>query len=313
MSSAKKPQDPFVGFSFTGPLRPGVVSPMRSVPIGINRPDYADSGIPKSEEEGRSSAIEVKSPEDIQKMRDAGRVAREVLDVASRCVRPGITTDEIDRIVHEACIERGAYPSPLNYRNFPKSVCTSVNEVICHGIPDSRELIDGDIVNLDVTTYFQGFHGDLNETIPVGNINEESKKLIKTTYECLEKAIAIVRPGTAYSEIGDVIEKYIKANGLSVVRAYTGHGIGRLFHTVPTVLHYGHNRAAGIMKAGHTFTIEPMINVGRSDAVHWPDDWTAVTADGSLSAQFEHTILVTEDGAEVLTRRTENSYKYWWM
>lgn len=234
-------------------------------------------------------------------MRKVGRLAREVLDVAAKAAKPGVTTDEIDRIVHEACIERGAYPSPLNYRGFPKSCCTSVNEVICHGIPDSRPLEDGDILNIDITLYHGGFHGDVNETFLIGNVDPKSKKLVQVTKEALDKAIAIVKPGTMYRDVGQVISKYVNLHGFSVVRTYCGHGLGELFHTTPSIPHYAKNKAVGVMKPGHTFTIEPMINEGGWQDVHWPDDWTAVTKDGSRSAQFEHTLLVTETGCEVLT------------
>ncbi|CAE6424589.1 unnamed protein product [Rhizoctonia solani] len=236
------------------------------------------------------------------KCRDSEDLAREVLDIAAAAVRPGITTDEIDAIVHEETIKRGAYPSPLNYREFPKSVCTSVNEVICHGIPDQRKLEEGDIVNLDVTLYYKGFHGDLNETYPVGEISEESKKLIRTTRQCLDAAIAICKPGTLFRDLGKTIEPIARAQGCSVVRNYTGHGIHNLFHCVPNIPHYAKNKSPGIMKPGMCFTIEPMINLGSSwDVDHWPDNWTAVTVDGKKSAQFEETLLITETGVEVLT------------
>lgn len=228
-------------------------------------------------------------------------MAREVLDAAARAVKPGVTTDELDRIVHEETLKRGAYPSPLNYVGFPKSCCTSVNEVICHGIPDTRPLGEGDIVNIDVTLYYDGFHGDLNETYPVGKVDKASLELINCSRTCLEKALELVQPGTAYKELGAVIDKHAKACGFSVVRTYCGHGIGRLFHTVPNVPHYAKNKAVGVMKAGHIFTIEPMINAGAWQDVSWPDQWTAVTVDGKPSAQFEHTILVTETGYELLT------------
>jgi methionyl aminopeptidase len=246
-----------------------------------------------------------------------------VLNIGARAIRVGITTDEIDRIVHEACIERDCYPSPLRYHHFPKSCCTSVNEVICHGIPDKRPLEDGDIVNIDVTVYHNGFHGDLNETYCVGNVDEAGKKLIENSRRCLEKAIAIVRPGTLYREIGAVIEKEARKDGFSVVRTYCGHGIHRLFHCAPNVPHYSsktalsdhvvccslngdvENKAVGVMKVGHTFTIEPMISEGTWRDVTWPDDWTAVTQDGKRSAQFEHTLVVTETGCEILTRDFE--------
>ncbi|KAF3975645.1 hypothetical protein CMV_001124, partial [Castanea mollissima] len=190
------------------------------------------------------------------------------------------------------------YPSPLNYHSFPKSCCTSVNEVICHGIPDARKLEDGDIVNVDVSVYYKGVHGDLNETYFVGNVDEESRRLVQCTYESLEKAIAIVKPGVRFREIGEVINRHTTMSGFSVVKSYCGHGIGELFHCAPNIPHYGRNKAVGVMKAGQTFTIEPMINAGVWRDRMWPDGWTAVTADGKRSAQFEHTLLVTETGVE---------------
>jgi len=294
----------FSGYQFTGDLRPACVTPTRSLPESIVRPDYAKDGIPRSEQAIRGSAsIRVYSEKDIEGMRLVCRLGREVLDIAGDMIKPGVTTDEIDAVVHQACIDRGAYPSPLNYRNFPKSVCTSVNEAICHGIPDKRPLQEGDIVNLDVTLYKGGYHGDLNETFFVGKVDEESRKLVQVTYECLEKAIAKVRPGELYRNLGTEITKHARANGFSVVRSYCGHGIGELFHTTPNVPHYSKNKAIGVMRPGHIFTIEPMICVGTWRDRLWPDDWTAVTADGKRSAQFEHTMLVTEDGVEVLTAR----------
>lgn len=235
------------------------------------------------------------------------------MDKAHAAVRPGITTDEIDRVVHDATVAAGAYPSPLNYFHFPKSVCTSVNEVICHGIPDCRPLEDGDIVNVDVTVYLKGFHGDLNETFTVGDASDDDKELIKVAHDCLEKAIQIVKPGARYRDVGEVIQKHAQAHGFSVVKSYCGHGIGRLFHCAPSVPHYAHSKAVGIMKEGHVFTIEPMINAGTHRDVTWPDGWTACSADGKHSAQFEHTLLVTDSGAEMLTARLPNSPPLWWQ
>ncbi|KAF8326347.1 peptidase M24, structural domain-containing protein [Cantharellus anzutake] len=297
--------NPFPSYRFTGSLRPVYpLSPRRVVPDHIPRPDYAEDSIPHSElKSGYSGSIKILTKQEQEGMRAVSRLAREVLDIAASHIRPAITTDEIDAIVHEACIERGAYPSPLNYRRFPKSVCTSVNEVICHGIPDQRKLVEGDIINLDVTLYHNGFHGDVNATYPVGEISEESRKLIDTTRRCLDEAIKICKPGAFFRDLGKVIEPIAQKSGCSVVRQYTGHGIHRLFHCVPNIPHYAKNKAVGQMKEGMCFTIEPMINLGnRHDAEHWPDDWTAVTVDGNRSAQFEETLLVTADGVEVLTR-----------
>jgi len=221
-----------------------------------------------------------------------------VLDEAARVTDVGVTTDEIDRVVHEACIERECYPSPLNYYRFPKSCCTSVNEVICHGIPDLRPV------------YHRGFHGDLNETFLIGEVSPEAKKLVQATWECLQNAIKMVKPGVKYRDVGNVIQKHAQANGFSVVRSYCGHGINRLFHTAPSIPHYAKNKAVGVMKPGHSFTIEPMISEGTWRDEQWPDDWTAVTQDGKLSAQFEETLLVTENGVEVLTKRANTQMPY---
>lgn len=295
-------------FDWTGTLRPFPISSKRPVPAHIDLPDWAFDGIPKVEPNSDlQHHVEIKSVDLIERMRETGRIARAVLDAAARIIKPGITTDEIDRVVHEAAIAAGGYPSPLNYHFFPKSCCTSANEVICHGIPDARKLEDGDIVNVDVTVYYKGVHGDLNETYFVGNVDEESRKLIQCTYECLEKAIAIVKPGVRYREIGEVINRHALMSGFSVVKSYCGHGIGELFHCAPNIPHYGRNKAVGVMKAGQTFTIEPMINSGVWRDRMWPDGWTAVTADGKRSAQFEHTLLVTETGVEVLTARLPSS------
>ena len=205
-----------------------------------------------------------------------------------------------------------SYPSPLNYYNFPKSVCTSVNEVICHGIPDYREIEDGDIVNLDISVYDAGgFHGDLNETFCVGNVDSDGRRVVQTSFECLQAAMELVKPGTLYRDLGNTIEKVAKQNRCSVVRTYCGHGIGSLFHTIPNVPHYAKNKAKGTMKVGHVFTIEPMINLGHSADKTWEDNWTAVTTDGKRSAQFEHTILVTDTGYDILTARENEPVMKW--
>ena len=239
------------------------------------------------------------------------KMGREVLDLAGKACRVGVTCDEIDRVVHEASIERDCYPSPLNYYNFPKSVCTSVNEVICHGIPDFYEIKDGDIVNIDVTTYTRGCHGDLNETFCVGNVDKEGKDLVETAFTCLQTALAEVRPGTLYRDLGTKITKVAKSRNCQVVKTYCGHGIGNLFHCGPNVPHYEKNKAVGVMKEGHIFTVEPMINVGTWEDTTWNDNWTAVTRDGKRSAQFEHTVLVTKDGCEILTARDNEPVMVW--
>ncbi|KAJ7774792.1 peptidase M24, structural domain-containing protein [Mycena metata] len=260
----------------------------------------------RSEIRAQGQPPRILSAEEIEKMRTVCRMSREILDIAAAAVRPGITTDEIDEIVHNATIERNAYPSPLNYREFPKSVCTSINEVICHGIPDKRKLKEGDIINLDVSVYYQGYHGDVNGTYPVGNIDDESAKLIRTSRECLDKSIEMCKPGALFRDVGKTIEPIARSNGCSSVRTYTGHGINTLFHTAPNIPHYAKNKAIGTMKAGMVFTIEPMINLGSNwGDVHWPDNWTATTTDGKRSAQFEETLLITETGVEVLTAGTK--------
>jgi methionyl aminopeptidase len=279
------------------------------VPDTIVAPDYADGGIPTSELESRQQrSVPVRSPAQIAKLRRVCRAAREILDEGVRAVRAGATTDEIDRVVHDATLERGAYPSPLNYFHFPKSVCTSVNEVVCHGIPDSRELEESDIVNIDVTAYLDGVHGDLNETVAVSPSPAPADvALIKAASDALEAGIRVCRPGARYRDIGDAVAATARAAGVSVVRTYCGHGIGDLFHCAPNVPHYAGNKAVGTMAPGHVFTIEPMLNAGGWRDAMWPDGWTAVTADGSRSAQFEHTLVVTDGGCEVLTARLPES------
>jgi len=275
----------------------GRVSPVRPVPPEIGRPDYAVTGEPR-----RWAEPMVKSPDVVARMRVAGRVAAEVLAETGAAVRPGITTDELDAICHEACIRRGAYPSPLNYRGYPKSLCTSVNEVICHGIPDDRPLGDGEIVNLDVTAYVDGVHGDTNATYLVGDVDDGSRRLVDVTAECLELGIGAVAPGRPISAIGKVIEAHATPHGFGVVRTFVGHGIGEHFHMEPSVPHYFSPSASTVIEPGMTFTIEPMITMGTWRERMWPDGWTAVTADGRRTAQFEHTLLVTQNGVEVLTR-----------
>ncbi|MBN1206278.1 MAG: type I methionyl aminopeptidase [Myxococcaceae bacterium] len=279
-------------------IRPGTISPPRSVPAHIPRPDYAETGRPARVPD----EPDVKSPDVIARMRRAGKAAAKVLEITGAAVRPGITTDELDAIAHEAYIQLGGYPSTLNYHGYPKSLCTSVNEVICHGIPDSRPLEEGDIVNLDITIYLDGVHGDCSATFFVGKADPESERLVRVTRECLELGIAAVKPGRPLSDIGRAIEDHATKNGMSVVRAYCGHGIGERFHSSLQIPHYYEADSATIMKPGMTFTIEPMINLGTWQHRSWDDGWTAVTVDGNRSAQFEHTLLVTEQGAEILTQ-----------
>ena len=289
------------GAEGSGPVRPrpalaaGLVSPRLAVPPEIPRPDYASGSRP------RVSGKDVKTPEELERMRRSCRAAARVLRVTGEAVRAGITTDALDRIAHEETIRLGGYPSPLAYRGFPKSLCTSVNEVICHGIPDSRPLEAGDIVNLDVTVYLDGMHGDCSATFLVGDVDGEGRRLVQVARECLEKGIAAVRPGRPVSDIGRAVEAHASKHGYGVVRAYCGHGIGESFHTALQIPHHFDAAAKRIMEPGMTFTIEPMITEGTWHDLLWDDGWTAVTADGKRSAQFEHTVAVGEKGAEILT------------
>jgi methionyl aminopeptidase len=274
----------------------GRVSAMLTVPDTIAPTPYHLTGEP-----GPRAERMVKSPDVIARMRVAGRVAAEVLAVTGAAVRPGVTTDELDRIAHQAYIDRGSYPSTLNYHGYPKSICTSVNEVICHGIPDDRPLEDGDIVNIDVTAYLDGVHGDCSAMFAVGDIDEESERLVRVTRECRDLGIAAVRPGRPISDIGRAIEDHAHAHGFGVVRQFVGHGIGETFHAAPSILHYFSPDATTIMEPGMTFTVEPMITVGSWREKMWANGWTAVTTDGRRCAQWEHTLVVTDDGSEVLT------------
>ncbi len=287
----------------TGRVIRGTISPRREVPSEIERPPWAVTG------EGSNRAEQDVKPADvIARLRRTGRAAAEVLAEVGAAVVPGITTEELDAVCHEACVRAGGYPSPLNYNGYPKSLCTSVNEIICHGIPDSRVLQDGDIVNLDVTLYREGVHGDTNATWCVGTVDEESQRLVRVTRECLEKGIAAVRPGHPVSDIGRAIQTHAEEHRFGVVRSFVGHGIGETFHTDLAILHYYDPRPSKVMEPGMVFTIEPMINVGDWRHRMWDDDWTAVTVDGKRSAQFEHTILVTDDGAEIMTLREDGTW-----
>ncbi len=280
-------------------LAPAALSPRRTVPAAIKRPRYVTGGRPWDLDDPM-----VKDAETIAAMRVAGRIAAEtVLEVGAH-VAPGVTTDELDRIGHEFMLSRGAYPSTLGYKDFPKSLCTSVNEVICHGIPDARALEDGDVVKVDVTAFIGGVHGDTCATFFAGDVAPEVRDLGERTREALLRGVRAVAPGRPVSVIGRVIESYAKRFGYGVVRDYTGHGVGPSFHTAPTILHYDDPRASTIMEPGMTFTIEPMLTLGRVDWVMWDDGWTVLTKDGSWAAQWEHTLVVTEDGAEILTEPT---------
>jgi methionyl aminopeptidase len=277
-------------------LTPGHISPMRPVPEEIARPEYVGKAVPSP-----SHDPWVQTPEIIEAMRHASRVAARALAAGGEAVKPGVTTDEVDRVVHEYLVEQGAYPSTLGYRGFPKSCCTSLNEVICHGIPDSTVIADGDIVNIDVTAFIGGVHGDTNATFLAGDVAEEDRLLVERTHEAMMRSIKAVRPGRPLNVVGRVIESYAKRFGYGVVRDFTGHGIGRSFHSGLVVLHYDAPEVDTLLEPGMTFTIEPMINLGVIDYDIWDDGWTVVTKDRKRTAQFEHTILVTEDGSEVLT------------
>jgi methionyl aminopeptidase len=266
------------------------------VPQSIVRPEYVDKPAP-----ARNTDPWVQSPEVIEAMRVAGRIAAQARELAGRTVAPGVTTDEVDRVVHEFLCDNGAYPSTLGYRNFPKSCCTSLNEVICHGIPDSTVIEDGDIVNVDVTAYIGGVHGDTNATFFAGDVDEESRLLVERTYEATMRGIRAVRPGRQLNVVGRVIEAYGKRFGYGVVRDFTGHGIGRSFHSGLVVLHYDEPSVSVALEPGMTFTVEPMITLGTIDYDIWDDGWTVTTADKKRTAQFEHTVLVTTDGVEILT------------
>ncbi len=278
------------------PLRPGRISPTLPVPEAIVRPEYV--GKPTAQE---GNEPWVQTPETIEKMRLACTIAANALAEAGRAVAPGVTTDELDRIAHDYMIDHGAYPSTLGYRGFPKSCCTSLNEVICHGIPDSTVIADGDIVNIDVTAFIDGVHGDTNATFLAGAVSQEHRDLVERTRIATERAIAAVKPGRELNVIGRVIEAYAHRFGYSVVRDFTGHGIGETFHNGLIVLHYDQPSVDTVLEPGMVFTIEPMINLGGLEWEQWDDDWTVVTADGQWTAQFEHTLVVTETGAEVLT------------
>ncbi len=272
------------------------VSARREVPAHIPRPEYVDKPAP-----ARFTGSEVKDDDTIARMRVAGRLAAQARDLVGSHVEPGVTTDELDRIGHEFLCDHGAYPSTLGYRAFPKSLCSSVNEVVCHGIPDSRRIEDGDIVNIDITAFLDGVHGDTNATFLAGDVDEESRLLVERTREALERGIRAVKPGRRMNVIGRVIESYAKRFGYGVVREFTGHGIGSAFHSGLIVPHYDEAFYDDVIEVGMTFTIEPMLNLGTQEWEMWDDNWTVVTKDGRRSAQFEHTLLVTPDGAEVLT------------
>ena len=277
-------------------LTAGRVSPERAVPSSIDRPEYV----------GQIAPLPYKGPlvrdeRTIEAMRVASRLAAQALDAVEAAIAPGVTTDELDRVGHDFLIAHGAYPSTLGYRGYPKSLCSSVNEVICHGIPDDRPLEDGDIVNIDITAYIGDVHGDTNKTYLVGDVDQESRLLVERTHEATMRAIRAVKPGREINVIGRAIESYARRFGYGVVRDFTGHGVGPAFHDGLVVPHYDDPSADTVIQPGMTFTIEPMLTLGGVDYDLWDDGWTATTRDRSRTAQFEHTLLVTGEGAEILT------------
>lgn len=277
-------------------LSPGRLSPRRAVPDSIERPEYVGRPAPTP-----YRGPEVKDADTIERMRIAGRIAADALATVGAAVRPGVTTDDLDRIGHEYLLDHAAYPSTLGYRGFPKSLCTSLNEVICHGIPDSTVIEDGDICNVDITAYIGGVHGDTNATFLAGDVDEDSRLLVERTHEATMRAIRMVAPGRPLNVVGRVIESYARRFDYGVVRDFTGHGIGTSFHTGLIVPHYDDPSLDVIMETGMTFTIEPMLTLGTYDYDIWDDTWTVTTKDKRRTAQFEHTILVTTSGAEILT------------
>jgi methionyl aminopeptidase len=278
------------------PLAPGSQTPWRQVPASIARPEYVGKRAP-----AKHRGSDVQPPEIIERMRVASKLAAQATVLAGERAQPGVTTDEVDRVVHEFLCDHGAYPSTLGYKGFPKSCCTSLNEVICHGIPDSTVIEDGDILNVDVTAYIGGVHGDTNQTFCVGDVAEEDRLLVERTREAMMRGIRAVAPGRPLNAIGRVIEAYAKRFHYGVVRDFTGHGINEVFHTGLYVPHYDNPRLTTVMEPGMTFTIEPMITLGTHEYDIWKDGWTVVTKDRKWTAQFEHTIVVTEDGYEILT------------
>ena len=280
----------------TTPLVPGRISPQRSVPSHIVRPEYVGKKHPVEGVLG-----DIHDAETIERIRVAGRIAARALEEVGKHIVPGVTTDELDRVGHEFLLDHGAYPSPLGYKGYPKSLCSSLNEVICHGIPDDTVISDGDIVNIDITAYKDGVHGDTNATFLAGNVSEENRLLVERTREATMRAIKACRPGRQINVIGRVIESYAKRFGYGVVRDFTGHGVGPEFHSGLIIPHYDDPRATTVMEPGMVFTIEPMITLGGVEYDLWEDGWTAVTADHKWTAQFEHTLAITESGADILT------------
>ena len=285
------------GMTSRSPLVPGRMSPIRTVPDHIERPEYAW----KDDVQENIGEPFIQPPEVIEAMREASKIAANALQEAGAAVAPGVTTDELDRIAHEYMLDHGAYPSTLGYRGFPKSCCTSMNEIICHGIPDDTVIEDGDIVNIDVTAYKNGVHGDTNATFLAGNVTEEHRLLVERTEEAMMRGIRAAKPGREINVIGRVIEAYAKRFGYNVVQDFTGHGVGPTFHNGLVVLHYDSTAYRDILEPGMTLTIEPMINLGELDYTIWDNDWTVQNTDYKFTAQSEHTIVITDDGNEILT------------
>ncbi|NWO15991.1 MAG: type I methionyl aminopeptidase [Corynebacterium sp.] len=278
-------------------LKPGKPTPVRKVPDHIERPEY----VWKDTVQEAMGEPFVQTPETIEAMREASKIAANALKEAGAAVAPGVTTDEVDRVAHEYMCDHGAYPSTLGYLGFTKSTCVSLNEIICHGIPDSTVIQEGDIVNIDVTAYKNGVHGDTNATFLAGDVSEEHRLLVERTKEAMMRGIKVAKPGREINVIGRVIESYANRFGYNVVRDFTGHGVGPTFHNGLVVLHYDSTAYRNVMEPGMTLTIEPMLNLGSLEYDIWPDDWTVQNRDGKFTAQFEHTIVITEDGNEILT------------
>lgn len=283
--------------SETARLVPGTVSPALSVPATIQRPEYVGKRSP-NEPDGTGDLY---TAEEIDRVRAASRLAAATLEHLEEFVVPGVTTDKLDRIAHEFLIDHGAYPSTLGYRGFPKSCCTSLNEVICHGIPDDTVLEDGDILNIDVTAYLDGMHGDTNRMYLVGEVDDEARALVERAHEATMRGINAAKPGRSVNVIGRVIEKYASRFGYESVRDYTGHGVGRTFHSGLIIPHFDSDKFTDEIVAGMIFTVEPMLVTGSQAWRQWNDNWTIVTQDGSWCAQYEHTILITDEGPEILT------------
>jgi len=294
---ATQQSSPLASYAPVGTLTKGAVSPERPVPAHIERPNYVGLEAPPE-----YTGEDVYDAATVERIRRAGQLAADAMVATGKLIRPGITTEELDAYAHQYLVERGAYPSCLSYRGFPKAICTSVNEVICHGIPDTTVLAEGDIVNLDITAYIDGVHGDHNYTFFVGEVDEESKLLVERTQEAMMRAIRAVKPGRPINVIGRAIESYAKRFGYGVVREFIGHGVGKAFHTGLVIPHYdAAPDHARLMEPGMVFTIEPMLTLGTRHWDMWEDGWTAVTRDRKRTAQFEHTLVVTDDGAEILT------------